>query len=101
MAEDFKDRAQAELAQTLFEVGIYRHYKGSLYTAFATSIDEATLVTLVHYYSHVKHTRWTRTLENFRQQVELEDERGKVARFEYMGPATTVELTTAAFDGAE
>jgi hypothetical protein len=101
MAEDLKNRAQEKLAQTLFELGVYRHHKGGLYTAFATSIDEATLQPLVHYYSHVKHTRWTRTLENFTEQVELPDERGKLPRFEYMGPASTVELTTACFDGAE
>jgi hypothetical protein len=101
VAEDLKDRAQQKLRETLIELGIYRNHKGGLYTLFTTSVDEATLQPLVHYYSHTKKTRWTRTFQNFGEVVEMQDERGKVARFEYMGPATTLELCTACFDGAE
>jgi hypothetical protein len=101
MADDLKDRAQSKLAESLVELGIYRHHKGGLYTLFTTSIDEATLEPLAHYYSHAKRTRWTRTFTNFGDTVEMQDERGRVARFEFMGPATTLELCTACFDGAE
>jgi hypothetical protein len=101
MADDPKDKAQQKLAESLVEIGIYRHHKGGLYTLFTTSIDEATLAPLVTYYSHAKRTRWTRSFQNFGEVVEMQDERGKVARFEFMGPATTAELCTAAFDGAE
>lgn len=99
MAEDLKDRAQSKLATSLVELGVYRHYKGGLYTVFSTSIDEATLQPLVHYYSQAKHTRWTRTLENFRETVS--DGKHQVPRFEFLSIAGAVDLVTACLDGAE
>lgn len=99
MAEDLKDRAQAKLASALVQLGVYRHYKGGLYTVFSTSIDEATLEPLVHYYSHAKRTRWTRTLRNFQETIK--NDTGNVPRFEFTSVASVSELVTACFEGLE
>jgi len=66
-----KDQAQ-ELLEDIardFKLGEYEHYKGGTYCVFAISINEATLEPMVHYYAYGKGTRWTRTLENFQEQV--------------------------------
>jgi len=49
----------------------YRHYKGGHYRVLTTSVDEPTGKVLVHYYSSgvARSRRWTRTLENFVEQV--------------------------------
>src|ERR1700679_2905123 len=96
---DLKDRAQQKLAEALVELGIYRHWRGGLYTLFTTSIDEETLEPLVHYYSHVKKTRTTRRLSVFREAVKEVGYEGP--RFEFTCTATTAELCVACFGGAE
>lgn len=99
MAEDLKDRAQSRLAEALVELGVYRHYKGGIYTVFSTSVEEATLEHKVHYYSHAKKTRWTRTLRDFRETVSVD---GRTApRFEFLSAASIVELAVACFEGLE
>lgn len=96
---DLKDRAQQKLAESHVELGVYRHWRGGLYTLFSTSIDEETLEPLVHYYSHVKRTRTTRRLHVFREHVKEAGHEGP--RFEFTSIATTAELCAACFDGAE
>ena len=96
---DLKDRAQEKLAASLVEIGIWRHYKGPLYTVFSTSVDEETLELLVHYYSHAKGTRWTRKLSVFREDVLVGDK--SVPRFEFTSVASIAELVQAAFEGLE
>lgn len=60
-----KDKRQRELRTLDIPLGVYEHYKGGLYTVFALSVQEESGEVLVHYYSHVKKTRWTRTWQNF------------------------------------
>ena len=88
-----KNYWQETLAKEPFTPGFYRHYKGSSYVAFATTIHEDTGAVLVHYFSVLRHTRWTRTRENF---VELVDGR---PRFTWWRIATVDELAAAAFGG--
>lgn len=60
-----KNAAQRALRKAQVCPGYYKHYKGSIYIVFATSIDEGTFEPLVHYYSIEHKTKWTRTLKNF------------------------------------
>jgi hypothetical protein len=66
-----KDEAQDKLrvAEHAFHFGVYRHKKGGLYVPYSLTLDEPTLGVLVHYASLEKRTRWTRTLENFLEEV--------------------------------
>jgi hypothetical protein len=88
---DPKDEAQRRLNEAAFLCpwGIYTHRKGGLYVVFAHSVDEASLVPLVHYFSLEKETRWTRTVENF-----LEDVEGK-RRFQWVRSAWPYEMEQA------
>ncbi len=70
---DAKDLAQQKLAKRRRVIGVYRHYKGGVYTVYSTSVDEETGEHLVHYYSHKKKTRWTRKMPNFTGYVKHED----------------------------
>jgi hypothetical protein len=78
---DDKDEAQEKLRAKNFRLGFYKHHKGPLYEATGVSIDEATLAPLVHYTSVSHGTRWTRTLENFTEEVDVGGE--KKPRFRY------------------
>ena len=51
---------------------VYRHYKGGYYTVFAVTVDEADQKIRVHYYSHERKTRWTRTFLNFVEMVTVD-----------------------------
>lgn len=64
-----KTEAQGRLRKSRTRLGIYQHWKGGIYVVFCTSIDEARLEPLVHYYSKAKKKRWTRTLEVFTQRI--------------------------------
>ena len=88
--EDAKELAQRKLEERRFPLGIYKHRKGGRYVAFAVSLKEDTMEEVVHYFSIVRCTRWTRTLENFFELVE-----GK-PRFEYVGRSTQHQLLVAA-----
>ena len=71
---DEKDAAQMFLrdvdAKTTCPIGVYVHRKGGTYVVYSHSVNEATLASLVHYYSVDKGTRWTRTVDNFVEEVE-------------------------------
>ena len=77
-----------------FKEGIYRHYKGGYYIAFAVTLHKATLEPMVHYYSREKKTRRTRTWDNFFSKVKTLSG-NFVPRFEYVGPARFGELIIA------
>jgi len=84
---DDKDVAQEKLKRLGPYLGVYRHYKGPEYVLFAVSLMEDTLEPLAHYYSLEKKTRWTRTCENFSQDVTTH-----VPRFQYVRQATVLEI---------
>lgn len=89
-ARDEKDEAQEKLASECNKIGVYRHYKGPLYTVFAFSVKEETCVPQVSYYSHDHMTRWTRDLSYFFGTVE-----GHGKRFEFKRVALSDELLLA------
>lgn len=68
----------SEKAQT-FKLGRYQHYKGGYYEAFAIGRDSETLVEKVYYKMLKDGTNWDRKLEEFMEDVEVEDK--KVPRF--------------------
>jgi hypothetical protein len=76
---DPKDDAQEKLKVEGLSLGLFQHYKGPQYEAFALSIDELTLEPLVHYRSLAHGTSWTRTVKNFIEEVEVDGK--KVPRF--------------------
>jgi len=82
--KDPKDEAQEKLAAAKIPLGLYRHYKGPSYVAFALTIDEGTLEPLVHYRSLAHGTLWTRTVQNFIEEVDVDGK--KVPRFAYVAP---------------
>lgn len=90
-----KDDAQEALRLARPLLGVYQHYKGPLYTLFCVSLDERTLEILVHYYSHEKRTRWTRTLQNFLEDTQRPMELASVPRFVRVRDASYLELTIA------
>jgi hypothetical protein len=96
---DAKDKSQEHLVYIAkkFPVGVYRHYKGNDYILFAHSINENTLIPLVHYYSIAKKTRWTRDFGNFSQMVKSEAEFGdrEGPRFRFVRKADSQELLEA------
>jgi hypothetical protein len=69
--DELKDLAQRQLAEAGAPErdGVYRHYKGGLYTVVAVSLHEETLDVMVTYRSNKKGTFWTRTLKNFTERV--------------------------------
>ncbi len=90
-----KDLAQECLKSERVFAGLYEHYKGGLYVVFAKSVDEATLLPMVHYYIVQKKTRWTRRLDDFTAQVK--DSTNTVRdRFKRLRKATSFELAEAA-----
>lgn len=91
---DEKDQAQRFLSQYPCHLGIYRHYKGGLYTLYSYTLDEETLETKVHYYSHAKRTRWTRAQTNFGGSAPSGE-----PRFNFVRAATVDELRLALLDG--
>ena len=91
----FKDEAQENLA-ALNLVGVYRHYKGPLYTVYSVSIHESTLETMVHYYSHEKKSRWTRSYDNFFEVILPKGKKNEfTSRFTKEREATTQEFLEA------
>jgi hypothetical protein len=73
MANDYRRGMQGKL---------YRHYKGGAYRVLDVEVDEETGKTRVTYQSVSKEWHWSRTIENFFEQVRTPD--GLVARFEKM-----------------
>jgi hypothetical protein len=67
--DELKDTAQGML-QAFPHLTVWRHYKGGIYTLVACSLNESTLEPMVTYRSNRKGTYWTRTLNNFVEQVE-------------------------------
>jgi len=93
---DEKDAAQAALAEaaSCCPVGVYAHRNGGEYVVYGHSIDEATLVPLVHYFSIAKRSRWTRTIINFTEQGS-----DGAARFRRIRDATDDEILEARIVG--
>jgi len=85
---DPKTAAQDALidAATSCPIGVYAHRGGGEYVVFNHSVDEATLVPLVHYISLAKGTRWTRTIANFTEEI------GGRPRFWRVRDATSLQL---------
>jgi hypothetical protein len=48
---------------------VYEHYKGGIYVVTAVGLNEKTLEPMVAYWSNLKETGWFRTLENFEEEV--------------------------------
>jgi hypothetical protein len=93
---DGKDQAQKILKELAPKLGLYQHYKGGFYIAFACSVDEETLGYLLHYYSLEKRTRWTRRLRNFVEDVAKDDlQVSFTPRFAWVREATSEEVLAA------
>jgi hypothetical protein len=99
---DEKDKAQEGLKRVIAEVplGIYRHCKGGIYTVYSHTIDERSMEPRIHYYSHEKKTRWTRSWENFTSawdgSVVQSWDQSRLLRFTFERPASLHELLEAA-----
>jgi hypothetical protein len=95
---DEKDAAQEKLesVKKKLPLGTYQHYKGSYYTVFALSLKEDTLDVLVHYYSHEKKTRWSRTIEDFTAHVPEAPYEFREGRFKFIREAHPIQLLRAA-----
>jgi hypothetical protein len=89
---------QEALAWAALPPGWYRHHGGGSYVVFAQTVEEGDGTILVHYFSVVRHTRWTRTLANFSELLPPSVGR---KRFEWWRPATSKELAAAAFGSHE
>lgn len=81
---DMRVQAQALLADAPKAGGRWRHYKGGTYTVVCSSIAEDTLTPLVTYRSETYGSVFTRTLDNWREEVEGPD--GRVPRFVPLTP---------------
>lgn len=90
MKNSIKDEAQDRIAAHNL-TGVYKHYTGGSYTLYSITIYEETLETTVHYYSHLKKSRWTRTLHNFFERLP-----SGIERFKKVREATLGELLEAA-----
>lgn len=96
MGPDDKVAAQEMLveARRACPVGVYRHHKvGGTFVVHGHSVDEATLVLLVHYYSWERGSWWTRPVDVFLTPLVPYHE-GRT-RFERTRNATPVEMATA------
>lgn len=71
--------------------GLYQHYKGKFYEVLDTALHTETLEPMVVYKALYEDPRfgyyqlWTRPLEMFLSQVDLDDG-SKVDRFKFIGP---------------
>lgn len=75
---DAKDAAQAALKNIKVKAGQrYRHFKGGEYEVVAVALHEDTLEQLVIYRNLTKGTIWTRTYENFVEEVDRDGFVGK------------------------
>jgi hypothetical protein len=73
---ELKDRAQAAFPDDAPDVGqVWEHYRGGLYSIVCRSLKEDDLTPLITYHSNLKGTNWTRTLENFTEDVEINGRR--------------------------
>lgn len=89
---------QLAVAANAVPLGVYKHWKGPLYVVFATSVDEAFCVPLVHYYSIERRTRWTRTFTDWFGHSP--DCPMTMRRFDFVRQASQLELLTALGAGA-
>lgn len=65
------------------KLGIYRHYKGSLYRVLCVALHSESQEKLVVYHALCEQERiWVRPLEMFSEMVMIGEQ--KVQRFEYM-----------------
>lgn len=98
MFMDVKDAWQKVHTWAQLPLGWFKHHKGGNYVVFATTVNEENGMILVHYFSVLKHTRWTRTLTDFSELLPPPIGR---KRFEWWRPATAKELAAAAFGSNE
>ena len=91
-----KEEAQLKLVREPFALGYYRHHKGGAYVVFSVTVHEATGEVLIHYFSVLKHTRWTRSRKVFQEFVVK-----PILRFTWWRPASREELFAAAAGGPE
>lgn len=87
-AEELLTEAKQDLP-----LGEYEHYKGEHVYVFALSLHEETLDVLVHYFAHKKGIWWTRTLENFKENVDAGG--GNVPRFRFIRFAMNSDILFA------
>lgn len=100
-----KMKLQEALVRDPVPLGWYRHFRGGgAYVVFSATLDEATGVTQVAYFSALLHYRWSRAREVFFAEVPPDDASGRdvtlpilVPRFTWWRPATREELAAAAF----
>lgn len=69
---DDKDKVQEKLEGAPPRGSRWRHYKGGFYRVITCSIEEDTLEPLVTYRSEEKGGVWTRTLENWLEEVTVD-----------------------------
>lgn len=95
-----KDQWQQKLAADPITLGFYRHHGTQLtYVVFSTTVHEATGEILVHYFSVLHHTRWTRSRAVFSEVISRIGDQGERLRFAWWRIATQEELAAAAFGG--
>ena len=87
---DPKSEAQAALSKSEDIRGVYEHRKGGTYVAYSVTLNEKTLRPMVHYRSIERGSGWSRTMEEWTEQVE-----GR-PRFWRLRAATRKELMWAA-----
>jgi hypothetical protein len=79
-----------------FKFGVYKHYKGGLYTAFMLVTHHGTREPMVVYASHTYGTTDVRPLHGWRGDsdgwADWMPEHGQ-QRFEYVGPASDRPLS--------
>ena len=80
----------------MFSLGTYQHYKGGYYTVFALTLKEDNLDILVHYYSHEKKTRWSRTFQDFTAHIPEAPYGFEGKRFKFVREAHPIQLLRAA-----
>jgi hypothetical protein len=72
------------MADNYVTPGVWRHYRGGLYTVLLAALDEGTGEPLVVYVAHATGRVWARKACEWQGQVVLPD--GRTARrFEYAG----------------
>ncbi len=74
------------MREVIIKTGKYRHYKGGEYRVISTAKHSETLEDLVVYkslYDNELSRLWTRPLEMFLEEIEVDGK--KMPRFEYVG----------------
>ena len=83
MTPEEQQKQHCEQVASTFKHGLYRHYKGGLYTTLYVAIEEATLTPVVVYRSHQNTALWTRPWADFIATVEVNGHVQPRFSFEY------------------